>query len=353
MVLIFNNKPIKPTKESNINIHNEGYVDTYYSDIIAIEESYIGIIKDSYAIDRIAIEDGFTELVSEGLQDMISEIKKWFDKFIEFIKKAFNAIIVVFESIFMDTLKFFNKYKSKVNFDGEFDVTGFEYKMDLISSVPNLQPLHDVVRSFNDFSAIGKMKDEDYKEKIQNFLEDSNLNELRRSITGVSGVTSDNIKEEVRKAFRSGKESIESIKINKSKALDIINNFQSLKTAADKAKKDERELENTLSSLKSYFERGANRYKTGDKEFSAVRSVDVDGNKHKLGDKEELTNSASVINSHFRYHYIQTKEISGMISLTIHEKVLALKEAVKLHASIGKKAIMKSGVAGIKEEGDK
>lgn len=352
MALLFTNKANKPIKEKNIRMCEE-YSNNYYDDMISLEEYYIGIIRESYAFERVSTDDGFTELVFEGFRDMVDEIKRWISKFIEFIKKTFKAIMIVFESIFMDTVKFFNKYKSKVNFDGEIDIVGFEYDFNLMSKVPNIQSLKNVVTSFNNFNEMQKYKKEDYKAMIDKYLEDSNLNDLRKEITTISGLTNDNMREEIRKSFRSGDDAPKSLKIDKSKSLQIINGFSDLKVAADKAKKDERELENTMSSLQSYFEKGANRYKANGSEFSTARNVELDGSKYKYGETEELSYSESVVNQYFRYHYIMMKEVSNIISTTIHEKVVALKEAVKLHTSIGKKAIMKSGVTNIKEEGDK
>lgn len=308
------------------------------------------IMRESLAREYLFEKEGSVDMLREGASDMVRSVVEWIKKFLTYIKELFKKLFMFIESVLMDTARFFEKYKDKLDLQNTFNVQMYQYDIALMKKVPDLTVLGALISEFNDFESKKDLTKLKVKEATREFLEPANLNKLRGKITLLNGnIEDDELSTALRKAFRKGKDDPEDTEVTQSLAREIITNYKENRDLLNTAKKDKAQLESSMARLKSYFEKGPSKMYVGNNETVRGSKVSMDGNKASIGEKEDLGMKFPVADAVYRYNYLQMKEISSITNRVLVEKVNALKEMVKAHAAIGKKAILSSGAKTVKD----
>lgn len=151
------------------------YSDTTEADVEEMFEAQLTLERASIASDLIGlqlVQNSLLETTSMNRSKIIAtyeasvkgaweSVKKFFKKIWAFIKKIFHKVKLRIESIFMDSEKFYDKYKSEI--EAKIDALGGKLK---VSGFKDYSKLDDALKRLNDFYSGEIKKVEGFKNDI-------------------------------------------------------------------------------------------------------------------------------------------------------------------------------------------
>lgn len=315
-----------------------------YNMLAELEMQSLDIIHDHLYSTYTGTRESSTEIVLEGLGDMISGAVRFFKELIKRLIEFFKKAAMYMTSLFLNFDKFIERYKDKLTHVKEdYSVYGYEY--DFSHKIPNTDAMMSIVSEFNsEVVEASKLKKEDLVKRRDAFLESGKMDVTRGIIIGKSGpVEADEFRQTVFSMFRQGKDTEHEIRVDNAKLRQAIDGYPKLKKQFEESKKDRYKLERLYTSLENFFAKGPKNEYSGNTKKVRTQTIDVDGRKMTpSSDFHNYANTASnldTINYYYSFKWKQAQEIGTYTLQSYIEKINALKEAVKLNEKIIRGAI--------------
>ena len=198
---------------------------------------------------------------------------------------------------------------------------------------PDMTEFRSIVDEYNtDMENIQKLKIDDVKKSITDWLAESNLDKLRGQVLGVNKIISDDdYLTTVREYFRNDDSETIKITVDNSYVRGIISHAKKLEDIKKESIKDRDNLITLLSKTEKFFDRTIATSYRGTQARVNVDKINVDDNKFSREDRyikttDDITRNVS---SYATLKYKQVNKIASMINLVACERVNALKDQIK------------------------
>lgn len=357
---IFTNKKSTQTP-SRLYQESDEFTDSIFENLLVLEDMYFTITRDHMTAVHMYLKEGSTEILEEGLKDLVQSTKDFFEILLQKFKEFMNRVFVYFRSWFGSFDKFIEKYKEKISeANPDFIIRGHEFSFN--PNIPKIDKIEHIVDDYNnELNELNKKTKSEIVEDREEFSSDEFLSQMRAYVMGVNGVVyADEYVTELRKLYRNG--DVEEIDIHVNKALlqKTLSDYSNLKKSLSDAAKQRDRIILLIENLKSFFKKaGTVHYKgINDKRITtyniqvttASSNVKRDTPIHTPYSHGELEK----INVFFDYKWKQAKEIGFITVTAMTEKVKAMKQAVKQYEFIIRKSIFNGHKELIQNEsGDK
>lgn len=288
--------------------------------------------------------EGSYEIVQESVRDFTDKIVEFFKQFLIKIKEWFGKIFLIIQSLLGQTRDIIKNNKSALlSKQASFDISGYKYTID--SKIPDLSPLTKLISEYNkDVADIPKMKMHDIIDKRREFMD--SVPKLRGTIIGTNDIIDDGeLRTTIDKHLRDGDDSPITITVDNTFIQKIVSSYAELEKTLGECVKQKRILELQLEGLKRYFESGARSVVYSDGEKKVVRNrlelKDTGVSKDSIDDDVYASGSSlKIMNAYFDYRFIQSKEISNIVTTAIESKARALKDELKMYDKCIRKWIL-------------
>lgn len=320
-----------------------------YEMLAEMELQSYNIIHDHLYSTYTGTRESSTDIVMEGLGDMVSSAAKFFKELIMKLGDFFKRTGVYMASLFMNFDKFISKYKDELlKSEKEYSLYGFEYTFG--ESVPKTNVMMKIVNEFNsELPEVTKLEKADLVRRRDEFLEEGKMDLLRGGILGRNTkIESDEFRSTLFQMFRNGQDVEREIRIDKSKLNHYIQGYSNLKKEFDKTKKERYELEKVYRALETFFARGPKVEYVGSSKKIRTQTVDISNGRFKADsnfmNNENSNKNLDVINYYYSFKWKQAQEIGTYSFQAYVERINAIKEAVKFYEKVIRGAIFASPV---------
>lgn len=349
---IFNNtNNVKPMQYDDEDFD---FSESVMENMANMEDSFYLINRDHLQATHLSIKDGNDDILQEGLKDMMNSTVKFFKDMLEKFKEFMRKVFLYFASYIGNFEKFITKHKDELmKANPNFEITGHSYSFS--DSSPNLDKVEKIIQEFNsEVKTLDTLTKEMIVKEREETLSTQAMDELRSHVLQSSnhGIPMNEFMADVKKSFRDGVDEKNTFTVSKSILQDSLNEFGKLKNVLKATSKQRDKTILLLTNLQNFFNNGA--YVHYDNQKKVIRanglSVNKDGNGIKKEEGSDFKNdpqTLSTANMYYNYKFRQAKELTGICTLVLTEKVSALKEALKLHETIIRRSIFNSE----KEEG--
>lgn len=330
----------------------------YFNIDNTIMESQHSFLKDLYEVVRedYNIQDSMIrlnhtynktnnlEILTEGFNDIIENIVKFFKSLLTKFKEFFKNIAMYMNSHIMELGKFVDKYKDKLNtLDVSFTIRGYKFTIPE-SNCPNLDPYQNMVSDYNSsISDVKSLKKDEISKEKNEFLSDNNLDKLRGKILDVNkAIPEDEFTKEIRAYFRDNSEEEIDLNITKSTISSIISSSKDLTKAKDQALKSQVQIESLLNKTIAFFDKKITTTYKGDNKVMYTKSINTSDNKFSTEDNQDQGHTDSVeknVNELLSLKYNQSKQIATITTTIATEKTKALNDNIALFRKILREAI--------------
>lgn len=325
------------------------------ADIYCFEDAAIPTIENNMRAMYQYTISGDTDILMEGISDMVNSIVDSIRKLLDAIKRFFVNFFRMFTNAMLSFTEFCKKYKDELtSWTGSFKYTGYKFKV-MQSKDPNMSSFQNLVNTYNDaVSDFGKLKMDDIKSESDSFLSDTHLEEIRADVLGVSGgIERDDFVKTVREHYR-GSDETEEFEVDGSYVSTIVNHADDLVKMKKKAQADRDAIVNMLSRAEVFFSRKVGALYKGNTKYVDLKTFSADSSyKTSVGDpdnRETYSESAATkANALISLKYNETKAVASIINIVISERANALKDMVKQENQIVRKALAR----GDKKDDDK
>lgn len=311
-----------------------------YESLESDSETFKSMVTTGYLMESGASKD----IVMESVSDIFKTIADGIKKFIENVKKFFKKILLYITSAYQDLDKVAAEVKKVIDGKNDIEFTIDGYKFTVIDkSSPNISEFQNIVAKYNDdMTKISDLKEKEVKDEVMEWLTETNLDRLRGQVLGINqSIPDTEYLDEIRKYYRNGEDSTQSITVNRSMVDSIISNAKKLEDAKKASIKDRDNLINLLSKSETFFGRTIQTFYKGNTKQINVNKVNIDNNKFSTEDNKINVNDdmSKMISTYASYKAKQVNKIAGMINLVACERVNALKDQIKQERTILRKCL--------------
>lgn len=315
------------------------------AEIYELNELNYDIAKETVMYNHAYRTIGNPDILTEGFADSLGKIGDFFKKMIEKIKEFFKKIFMYITSCTMEIDKFVKKYRKELDaLDKiDFEIEGYEWTL---HDAPDMTDFQKVVNDYNSsLSDVPKMKKDEILKQQNEFLESSNLDQIRGRVLG-SGerIPEEDFQETVRKYYRNGEDKTQSIHITTSEYRSILSDAENVVKKKKEAEKTRDELIVLLDKTQNFFDKKASvMYVSGTKKIK-TNTVKTDDNKFSTGSDDYINYSnstAGVMETLLRFKYTQANRLAGIINIVASERANALKDQVKWYRQVIRKGLFK------------
>ena len=318
------------------------------NDIYCFEDAAIGIFENNARAICQYEMSGDYEILTEGMSDVCQSIAKSIRKLMDAIKDFFVNFFRMFTNATLSFEDFCKKYESELsNWSGSFKYTGYKFKV-LKSKDPNMNCFQKLISTYNESVAdFGKIKIEDLRNESNKFLSDTNLNEIRAEVLGVTGaIDRDDFIKRIREEYR-GSDTEEEFEISREYVKEIVSHAKDLVAMKKKAEKDRDAIINLLSKAEMFFNRKIGAVYKGENRYVDTKTFDYDTSyKATIKDADEREtyseSAATKANTLITLKYNETKALATIINTVVTERANALKDEVKQENQIVRKALVRN-----------
>ena len=335
-----------------------GYCDVLYEDISLLADIYdlnaihFNIVKEDLRVDHAYRMIGDSQIIVEGMSDMLSKMGNFFKVMIDKIKEFFRKMFMFINSQFMEIDKFVKKYKKELDRvkNVKFTVQGYKFTL---RDKPDITPFKELVDGYNSSIADAKsLKDNDIKKEENEMLSNDNLDKIRGIVLGSNKrITEEDYVETVRKYYRGGEEDTIDIEVDDSLYRETLNSIDSLMKRKKEAEQYRDQLIIALGKAERFFDQKASVIFVDGKKTVSTKKLKFDDESNKLSSDEDVyndygsSNSAYNVMNHFiRYKYNYTRILASIINIATNEYCNAYKDNVKMARQIITGALKKDNI---------
>ena len=327
----------KPEELSDEMIAEAMFVDADNYVHKAMMESFCAVYQGMCANDKRIIMEGFSDFAKSAYEFFKNIVKKIWN----FVKNAFNYIM----SYITDFDKFIDKYKENVSKFKPFEVSGYEYTINM-NDIPS-GGIDRIVNQYNkNVKNVSGMSMDQVRKIIQAEMSKDVMSTIRGEMCGKSNVKADKFEDALNDHFRGGKKSKSVIKVDSSTINKMIDAFKELKEHLSKVKDDSNNVTSTLDEFSDFFKGMPNYdYKDGDRRISHYKLSHKDGSMDAKKEEDESYGEANFrqITAYYNFCFKMCKEMSTIYTKTYSAKIAAIKEALSFYRSTIRRALSPFG----------
>lgn len=327
----------KPEELSDEMIAEAMFVDADNYVHKAMMESFCAVYQGMCANDKRIIMEGFSDFAKSAYEFFKNIVKKIWN----FVKNAFNYIM----SYITDFDKFIDKYKENISKFKPFEVSGYDYTIDM-GDIPS-GGIDRIVNQYNkNVKNVSGMSMDEVRKIIQAELSKDVMSTIRGEMCGKSNVKADKFEDALKDHFRGGKKSKSVIKVDSSSINKMIDEFKELKEHLSKVKDDANNVTSTLDEFSDFFKGMPNYdYKDGDRRISHYKLSHKDGSMDAKKEEDESYGEANFrqITAYYNFCFKMCKEMSTIYTKTYSAKIAAIKEALSFYRSTIRRALSPFG----------
>lgn len=341
------------TKNSNTNVtrlqlQNDDFDPTtaLIEHLLVSEDTYFSIIESHLHCIHLFKKDDSIDILEEGLKDFSSSAVEFFNKLIKKLKEFFGKVFMVVQAYIGNFDKFLSKYGEKIKqANPDFNIEGFHYSFS--QSIPRTDKIGNLISEYNsEMESLKTIKNSDIVAKKKEILKPQNFDNIRSYVIGADEpVRKEDYLSELKKIYRDGDEEKSPINISKATFIKTIDNYKELKKDINNVKKEKDRLILLLESMKSFFQKSAPVHYSNNVKKIHVHSMSTNNRSNGVTNGEDTLKinmtpaKLEVINKYYSLKLTETKEISGIITLAMTEKINAMKEALAFYKKIIQKSV--------------
>lgn len=311
--------------------------------IYQFEDASIPIYSNLANSRYTASISGDTDIVTEGVSDMVKSMGDAIRKLIKSIKDFFVGFIRAFTSYALNLEEFVKRYKDELlKVECDFEIVGYEYAV-LDSKDPDMSDFNKLVSTYNSsLSALSSVSKSDIIAEGNDFLSEKNLNEIRARVLGVSGgIPKDEFTEAVKRHY-CGSTDTSSIHVTSDMVHNIVSDTDRMVSLKKKAEKDRDAIIQLLSKAEVFFNRKVGMVYRDSKAKVSAKTFDVDSDRrvtHKDADIPYTDTDLSKVSALLTTKYNETRALSSIINIVVTERANAFRGLVKQSRKIVGKAL--------------
>jgi hypothetical protein len=315
-----------------------------------LEDSAFEITKEHMVSTHIYLKDGDEEILQEGFKDFGSKVVEFLSNMIKKFKEFMGRVMMIFRAHFGKFDTFLSKYKNTLNsLNPDFTVDGYTYTIE--SHRPKMELLKGLVIKYNmELGALDKKSKADITLERERAISNKEMDKLRGHLVGLNEIESGEFQEVLKRMFRNGMDSTESIQVDQKLIRGIVNrDYEISKNLYKETIKQKDAIILLLESLKDFFKKSASVHYKDDTKVIQGYEIRVNDKENGIKRGEAVKNEHSesrlaVANAFYDYKWVQAKEIGSICIIAVTEKLTALKESLKLQEKIVRKALMSAGI---------
>lgn len=318
---------------------------TMLEHFIVMEDAFMSISKDHLMVTHLSMKEDSVEILQEGFKDFTHSAVEFFKKMIKKFKEFMDKVFMVIRGYIGNFDKFVDKYKDKLKeMNPDFKISGYEYTFN--TAIPRTDKLENIINSYNsELSEIMKMKKEDLVKERETFTSTGELENIRGYVSGTGrAIASEDYLAELKKSYRNGQESDDTIHVDKQYLAQTLDNYKDLKDTFKNCSRERDKIIRLIESMKDFFARSASVHHKGKEKVMYAHKLEIndDRNGVRRNDTVDIPHSGDrmdIVNIFYNFKWIQSKEIGSICVLAMTEKVNALKEAMKQHEKVIRKSL--------------
>lgn len=322
------------------------YADDYsaLSTIYCAESSSLDLIESYTRFLYIKESENCPEIVIEAAGDVVGRVVEGIKHLIESIVDFFKRIILYLKALFGDISDVSAVLKKRLSEmpDIAFTISGFNFTV-LDKSGPNMIEFQNIVNRYNeDIRDISKLKIDDIKHEINDWLDTDHINTLRGQVLGTNRtIDADDFQKEIRAYFRNDAEHASDIKVDRVMINEIINHASKLESVRDAAIKDRDKLITLLTKTEEFFTKTIYPTFKGTTKTMNLATVDVKDDKFSTKTNYTTVNDTQAvdISAYTTLKSRQVNVIGSIISTVACERANALKDQVAQEKKILKRCL--------------
>lgn len=313
------------------------------ADIYCFEEVSQYIYENSVRAEYMYNLTGNREFVTEGFTDALKTMGHAIKTLIARIKDFFVSFLRSIKSYSMSLERFAREYKDDLlKADCDFKIMGYNFNV-MSSKDINMSDFNKLVATYNTvINDIKKSSLNDIVKEGNEFLSDTNLNEIRARAIGINGaISKDDYIDEVKKFYRGSKDPV-SIQVTSSTVKSILDDVDMLIKMRNAAVKDRDTIIALLSKAEMFFDRKADIIYKDSERLIGTRTIDVSSDNVMSTKDAPIDHDDDImkkVSQLLTIKYNETRALSSIINVAVTERANALKDMVVQNRRILGKAI--------------
>lgn len=313
------------------------------ADIYCFEEVSQHIYENSVRAEYMYNLTGNQEFVTEGFTDALKTMGHAIKTLIARIKDFFVSFLRSIKSYSMSLERFAKEYKDDLlKADCDFKIMGYNFNV-MSSKDINMSDFNKLVATYNTvINDIKKSSLNDIVKEGNEFLSDTNLNEIRARVIGMNGaISKDDYIDEVKKFYRGSKDPV-SIQVTSSTVKSILDDVDMLIKMRNAAVKDRDTIIALLSKAEMFFDRKTDIIYKDSERLIGTRTIDVSSDNVMSTKDAPIDHDDDImkkVSQLLTIKYNETRALSSIINVAVTERANALKDMVVQNRRILGKAI--------------
>lgn len=313
------------------------------ADIYCFEEASQHIYENSVRAEYMYNLTGNQEFVTEGFTDALKTMGHAIKTLIARIKDFFVSFLRSIKSYSMSLERFAKEYKDDLlKADCDFKIMGYNFNV-MSSKDIDMSDFNRLVATYNTvINDIKKSSLNDIVKEGNEFLSDTNLNEIRARVIGMNGaISKDDYIDEVKKFYRGSKDPV-SIHVTSFTVKSILDDVDKLVKMRNAAVKDRDTIIALLSKAEMFFDRKADIIYKDSERMIGTRTIDVSSDNVVSTKDAPIDHDDDImkkVSQLLTIKYNETRALSSIINVAVTERANALKDMVIQNRRILGKAI--------------
>lgn len=313
------------------------------ADIYCFEEASQHIYENSVRAEYMYNLTGNQEFVTEGFTDALKTMGHAIKTLIARIKDFFVSFLRSIKSYSMSLERFAKEYKDDLlKADCDFKIMGYNFNV-MSSKDIDMSDFNRLVATYNTvINDIKKSSLNDIVKEGNEFLSDTNLNEIRARVIGMNGaISKDDYIDEVKKFYRGSKDPV-SIHVTSFTVKSILDDVDKLVKMRNAAVKDRDTIIALLSKAEMFFDRKADIIYKDSERMIGTRTIDVSSDNVMSTKDAPIDHDDDImkkVSQLLTIKYNETRALSSIINVAVTERANALKDMVVQNRRILGKAI--------------
>lgn len=309
-----------------------------YDALMAQQQVMIETAQLMYMFEKT----GDTDILQEGLMDIIESIKESVLRLIEKIRNAIKMMLMRLNSRAMSYKKLVEKYREELfNADiKSFDIEGYDFKVGT-DTRPNVAAVHDIYIKYNDQIMIfDKLSTEKVREICSNIISEQALNLMRvKLLMGKEmwgGVKQSDLKDVSFQYYRNNTNAVVKMIITQKDIDEILTDYNNVIDERRATLSQQTEVNRLLNEMESFFKHVVPK-KLKDTNSYTVAAFNGPETPADIG-TGQLSNIAdfqTFVNAKYR----QTVEMANAVATVFSERVAAIDSLMKQNEFIIRQAL--------------
>lgn len=329
-------------EDNDILISESSFLKTINDESLLVENATMNCIRGYY---ETFVKGKSINIVTEGFTDFLDAIirflKNVWEKFVNFLKKIKNYIVMMFSDFDEYTKKNFDK----LNTVKPFTVYGYKYTH-LTDRDIDKANINKLVDDFN--SEVGKIKDmkkEEFSELLKIYNGVEFYDKIRgQMVFGSNGreIPSTDYSDELFKYYRDGQLQKIEMEITGDVLKGYSNDYKKLKTTYEKMKIEENKISSMFKKLKYFFEHMPATNSDFNNRYIERSKLSINNNELKIEntDKDVFEKDYYLkLTAYYSKKGVYAKELALIYTKAYDAKIKALSEALSFYKTNIKRGI--------------